>query len=89
MYHRKFEGSLGGHFIKILIISPKNKTVYNFRGDLIKDMIASGNDVYVIGPNRLFYNEIISLGIKGFIEVPLVKENTNPLGDLKYLKEHF
>lgn len=50
-------------------------------------MIASGNDVYVIGPNRLFYNEIISLGIKGFIEVPLVKENTNPLGDLKYLKE--
>ena len=73
--------------IRILIISPKNKTVYNFRGDLIKDMIAAGNEVYVTGPNRLFYDEVMSLGIKVFIEIPLVKDNTNPFGDLKYLKE--
>ena len=71
--------------MKILIVSPKNKTVYNFRGDLIKDMIAAGNEVYVTGPNRDFYDEIIGLGVKEFFEIPLVKDNTNPRGDLQYL----
>ena len=71
--------------MKILVVSPKNKTVYNFRGDLIKDMIAAGHDIYVTGPNRDFYDEVMALGIKGFFEIPLVKDNTNPLGDLGYL----
>ena len=53
---------------------------------MIKDMIASGNEVYVTGPNRLFYDEIISLGVREFFEIPLVKDNTNPFGDLKYLR---
>lgn len=72
--------------MKILIVSPKNKTVYNFRGDLIKDMIAAGNEVYVTGPNRDFIDEIMSLGIKKFFEIPLIKDNTNPRGDLRYLR---
>ena len=72
--------------MKILIISPKNKTVFNFRGDLIKDMIASGNDVLVTGPNQDFVDDIYSLGVSKFIEVPLVKDNTSVLGDLAYLK---
>lgn len=53
---------------------------------MIKDMTASGNEVYVTGPDRLFYDEIMSLGVKEFIEIPFVKDNTNPFGDLKYLK---
>ena len=73
--------------MKILVVSPKNKTVYNFRGDLIKDMIAKGHEVYVTGPNRLFYDEVMALGIKEFIEIPLVKDNTNPFGDIKYMKK--
>lgn len=71
--------------MKILVISPKNKTVFNFRGDLIKDMIAHGNDVYVTGPNKDFLDDVFALGIKDFIEVPLVKDNTSIVGDLKYL----
>lgn len=58
--------------MKVLVISPKNKTVYNFRGDLIKAMIAKGHEVYVIGPNQDFMDEIMNLGIKKFIEVPCV-----------------
>lgn len=73
--------------MKILIISPKNKTVYNFRGDLIKDMISAGHEVYVTGPNRDFYEEVMALGITEFYEVSLVKDNTNPLGDLQYLRQ--
>ena len=73
--------------MKILIISPKNKTVFNFRGDLIKDMISKGNEVIVTGPNREFVEDIYNLGVSKFIEVPLVKDNTSIKGDLSYLKQ--
>lgn len=73
--------------MKILVVSPKNKTVFNFRGDLIKDMIAKGNEVYVTGPNKDFVDDIMALGVKEFIEVPLVKDNTSISGDLAYLRK--
>lgn len=71
--------------MKILVISPKNKTVFNFRGDLIRDMIDKGNEVFVIGPNRDYLDDILALGVKRFVEVPLEKDNTSVTGDLKYL----
>ncbi|MCI8483238.1 MAG: glycosyltransferase [Lachnospiraceae bacterium] len=73
--------------MRILVISPKNKTVFNFRGDLIRDMIEKGNEVYVTGPNRDFIEDIMALGVKEFIEIPLVKDNMSVLGDLAYLKK--
>ena len=72
--------------MKILVISPKNKTVFNFRGDLIRDMIEKENEVYVTGPNKDFVEDIMKLGVNKFIEVPLVKDNTSITGDLSYLK---
>ena len=73
--------------MRILVVSPKNKTVFNFRGDLIKDMIAHGNEVYVTGPNQDFVEDIMALGVKEFIEVPFVKDNTSIAGDFSYLKK--
>lgn len=72
--------------MKILIVSPKNKTVFNFRGDLIRDMIANGNKVIVTGPNRDFMDEILELGVSEFVEIPFVKDNTSIKGDLAYWK---
>ena len=72
--------------MKILVISAKNKTVFNFRGDLIKDMISHGNEVYVTGPNREYIDDVINLGVKDFIEIPSVKDNTSVKNDLNYLK---
>ena len=73
--------------MKILVISPKNKTVFNFRGDLIKNMIASGHEVYVTGPNKDFEEDVLALGVKELICVPLVKDNTSVSGDLSYMKK--
>lgn len=70
--------------MKILVISPRNKSVLNFRGDLIRDMIAHGNEVVVVGPNNEYVDEIMALGVSEFIEVPLVKDNTSVKGDLAY-----
>ena len=72
--------------MKILIVSPKNKTVFNFRGDLIRDMIAQGHEVVVLGPNRDFVEDIMALGVSRFLEVKLVKDNTSIRGDLTYLR---
>ena len=71
--------------MKILVIAARNKTVFNFRGDLIKDMITHGNEVYVTGPNQEYVDDILALGVSELIEVPLVKDNTSIKGDLKYL----
>lgn len=73
--------------MRMLVISPKNKTVFNFRGDLIKDMIAKGHEVMVIGPNKDYLDDVMALGVTEFIEVPLVKDNTSVSGDLAYYKK--
>lgn len=73
--------------MKIIVVSPKNKSVFNFRGDLIREMIACGHEVYVVGPNRDYVEDVMALGVKEFIEIPLVKDDTSIAGDLEYLKK--
>ncbi|WP_404459571.1 glycosyltransferase family 4 protein [Oceanobacillus kapialis] len=68
-----------------MVISPKNKTLFNFRGDLIKRFISEGHEVVATGPDREFINDVLSLGVK-FIEIPFTKDNTSILGDIKYFK---
>lgn len=71
--------------MKFLLISPKNRTAYNFRGDLIKSIIAKGYEVIVTGPDRTDVDKIEALGAR-FIEIPMNKTGTSILGDLKYCK---
>lgn len=72
--------------MKVLIISPKNKTVFNFRGDLVKAMIAEGHEVSVVGPDKEFEQDIYDLGVKKLIVLPLEKDKIGVLNDYKYLK---
>lgn len=71
--------------MKFLLISPKNRTVYNFRGDLIKAIIAKGYEVIVTGPDRTDVDKIEALGAR-FVEIPMNKTGTSVTGDLKYKK---
>lgn len=73
--------------MKILVIAPKNKTVFNFRGDLIKDIVSNNHEVFVTGPNYDFIDDIMALGIQEFIKVPFVKDNANVFSDLTYLRK--
>lgn len=70
--------------MKYIIVSPKNRTVYNFRGDLIRQIIDGGNQVIVTGPNRIDVDKIEALGAE-FVEIPMNKNGLNPLADLKYM----
>lgn len=66
-----------------LLISPKNRTVYNFRGDLIRDIQKAGYDVIVTGPDFDGKEEIDKLGVQ-FHHVPLKKNGFSILSDLSY-----
>ena len=72
--------------MKIIVISPKNRTTYNFRGNLIRDIIARGHEVVVIGPDRDNLDKIQALGVK-FVEIPMRKNGMNPLADIQYAKK--
>lgn len=70
--------------MKFILISPKNRTAYNFRGDLIKEIIGCGYEVVVTGPNRENMEHIEALGAR-FAEIPMDKNGVNPVADLRYL----
>lgn len=70
--------------MKFVMISPKNRTAYNFRGDLIKKIIDCGYEVIVTGPNYDNVEKIQELGAS-FTLIPMNKNGLNPIADLKYL----
>ena len=69
---------------KFILISPKNRTSYNFRGNLIKDIIAHDYEVIVTGPDLIDVDKIEALGAR-FVEIPMSKNGVNPIADLKYI----
>lgn len=69
--------------MKFLLISPKNRTVYNFRGELVKDIIKLGYEVIVTGPDQTDIDKIRALGAS-FQEIPMNKTGTNIFKDIKY-----
>ena len=69
------------HFI---LVSPKNRTVYNVRGDLLKKIIDKGYTVTVTGPNEDNLDKVLELGVR-FKEIPMNKNGVNPLADIKYM----
>ncbi|MGD6802086.1 glycosyltransferase family 4 protein [Rossellomorea aquimaris] len=70
--------------MKFVLISPKNRTVYNFRGDLIRELSSRGYEVIVTGPNLDGIDKIKELGVR-FELIPLNKTGLNVFEDLKYL----
>ncbi len=71
--------------MKFILVSPKNRTVYNFRGDLVKKIVEKGYEVVVTGPNQIDADKIAELGAR-FVEIPMNKNGVNPFADLKYQK---
>lgn len=74
--------------MRFLLISPKNRTVYNFRGNLIKKIISLGYEVVVTGPDTENIDRILELGAR-FVEIPMKKTGTSIIGDLKYCYKLF
>ena len=63
--------------MRFILVSPKNRTAYNFRGDLIKRIISCGYEVIVTGPNRVGVEKIEALGAR-FVEIKRSKSEGGP-----------
>jgi len=71
--------------MKFLLISPKNRTTYNFRGELIKRIQERGYEVLVTGPDRVDAEGVEALGVD-FRVIPVDKNGTSITSDLKYMR---
>lgn len=71
--------------MKLILVSPKNRTAYNFRGDLVREIVERGYEVVVTGPNRDHVDKIEALGAR-FAEIPMDKNGVDPFADLRYQK---
>ena len=56
--------------------------LYDFRGALIQELVSQGNEVIVLSPKGLKYDDIPSLGAK-VIETPVDRRGVNPTKDIK------
>jgi len=72
------------NILKFILISPKNRTTYNFRGDLLKEIISKGYEVIVTGPNEEGIEKIKELGVR-FVRIPLDKNGLSAVADIKYM----
>ena len=70
---------------KFLLISPKNRPTYNFRGDLLKSIAAKGYEVVATGPDTENVAEIEALGVRHIV-VPLARNGTSIKSDIEYYK---
>lgn len=66
---------------KIVIIAGKSSSLINFRGDLIKEWIKLGHEVFAVAPGDEKKDELSSIGAK-YVSVPLSRTGINPFKDL-------
>lgn len=74
---------------KVLMLGNHEIVIYNFRRELIEELIKEGYEVYVSLPYGPKVEFLKGMGCK-FIDTPINRRNTNPLEDIKlffrYLK---
>lgn len=70
--------------MKILVLANFGMGLYNFRKELLEELIKQNNDVYISLPNDEYVPKFKKIGCK-FIDTSLDRRGTNPLADLKLL----
>lgn len=64
----------------IIICANTAWNLWNFRQNLIRELVASGYDVIAVAPADAFVPRLIELGCR-FIEIPMHNGGTNPVAD--------
>lgn len=82
---------------KILILANSDNGLYNFRKELIQELINPGKyltdrvdepaEVYIALPNGKRIDELKELGCK-FIDIPIERHGTNPIHELKLYRKY-
>jgi galacturonosyltransferase len=70
--------------MRILVLANFGMGLYNFRKELLEELINRGNEVYISLPNDEYVPKLQRLGCK-FIETYLDRRGTDPIQDLKLI----
>ena len=70
---------------KIIIIAGYAKSLVNFRGHLIQEMVSRGHEVIGMAPEEGFEQALQTLGAQ-YQSIPLRRNGMNPVEDLKTLR---
>ncbi len=74
--------------MKILILANNHVGLYNFRKELLLELINQGNEVYISLPKGELIEPLINLGCK-FIDTDIDRRGINPIKDFILLKNYF
>jgi len=70
---------------KIAIVAGLNRSLINFRGDLIKEWVSRGHEVLAVAPGEEVTEQINALGAR-YTTIPLARTGLNPLQDFKTMR---
>ncbi|WP_042221713.1 glycosyltransferase family 4 protein [Oceanobacillus manasiensis] len=70
--------------MKVLVLANFGMGLYNFRKELLEELIKQNNDVYISLPKDEYVPKLKSLGCK-FVDIHLDRRGTNPLTEFKLL----
>ena len=67
---------------KVLIIVNHELVVYNFRKELVEELLNEGNEVIICSPNGEKISKLKTMGVK-HIDISIEARSTNPFLDIK------
>ena len=70
--------------LKIAFVSNNAWSIYNFRIDIVKTLIADGHEIIIITPHNSYVDNIIAIGCT-HIAIDFDNKTINPVSDLKLL----
>jgi glycosyltransferase involved in cell wall biosynthesis len=73
--------------MKILVLANFGMGLYNFRKELLEELINQNYEVYISLPNDEYVPKLESLGCK-FLNTPVSRRGTNPITDFKLLMNY-
>ncbi|WP_457804789.1 glycosyltransferase family 4 protein [Vibrio cholerae] len=67
--------------MKLIMVANTAWSVFNFRHTLIKDLLSSGVELYVIAPEDKFSAKLVDMGCQ-VLDLPMQAKGVNPIADL-------
>lgn len=73
--------------MKILVLANFGMGLYNFRKELLEELIKKNHEVFISLPNDEYVPKLVRMGCN-FINTPISRRGTNPITDFKLLMNY-
>lgn len=74
--------------MKIALIGNADSTIYIYRFELLKRLLAENHDVYIITPDGKYVSDMVEIGCKHYV-ADVDRHGTNPIKDFKLIVTYY